>query len=281
VFKLQNGLPVKKALEYTDSSYIDRFFYIDKKLFVSDKNGLSLYSIEDDSLILLDREKSISRVFTWNFSNKRLFAADSKGNFFEFKYPIGSKINVILNAKLSLQPQSIGSYDDKLIFTFAKDSRLLSIFNIYDPSNRGRIELWKAGLKMFRDHPVFGVGDIDLAQLYIKYKHNYDKDIQGHLHNNFFHELAVLGLFGFLAFCCIIIKIILIDLKIYKETKGQPFISSYALGTLGGFFAFLISGLTEYNFGDHEIITLVWFTLGFNIALYYFFKESIKNKSES
>jgi O-antigen ligase len=126
---------------------------------------------------------------------------------------------------------------------------------------------------MFRDHPVFGVGDIDLSNLFRKYKHSYEKEIQGHMHNNFVHELVILGLFGFLAFCYMIFKMIKIDLIIYKEAEGIPFFSSYALGLLGCVGAFLVSGLTEYNFGDQEIITLVWFTFGFNIALYYWFKN--------
>ncbi|MCL5030285.1 MAG: O-antigen ligase family protein [Bacteroidetes bacterium] len=275
VLKLQNGLPVNESINYSDKSNIDRFFYIDKKILASDKQGLKLFSIENDSLRLIDQNKTISGIYTWNFSDNRLFAASSKGNFYELQYPVGNNIKIIFKDKLSSQPESIAKINDNLVFTFAKESRLLSIFDFYNPSNRVRIELWKAGLKMFRDHPIFGVGDIDLSQMYIKYKHNYDKEIQGHMHNNFVHELATLGLFGFLAFCFLIIKIIIIDLKIYRETKDKPFISSYALGAIGGFCAFLVSGLTEFNFGDQEIITLVWFTFGFNLALYYFSKKQI------
>ena len=224
----------------------------------------------------MDQNNSITDIYTWNFSDKRLFAASSKGNFYELRYPVGNHIKILFKDKLSSQPESIAKSGNNLIFTFAKESRLLSIFNFYNPSNRVRFELWDAGLKMFKDHPIFGVGDIDLGQLYAKYKHNYDKEIQGHMHNNFVHELVTLGLFGFIAFCFLIVKIIIIDLKIFKETKDKPFISSYALGAIGGFAAFLVSGLTEFNFGDQEIITLVWFTFGFNLALYYFSKKQIE-----
>ncbi len=276
VLKLQNGLPVKEIVNFSDKSNISRFFYIDKKILVSDKQGLKLFSIENDSLKLIDLNKSISEIYTWGFSDNRLFAASSTGEFYELQYPLGNRIKILFKDKLSSQPESISNSGDNLIFTFAKESRLLSIFDFYNPSNRVRFELWNAGLKMFRDHPIFGVGDIDLGKLYAQYKHNYDKEIQGHMHNNFIHELVTLGLFGFLAFCFLIIKIIKIDLKIFKETKNIPFISSYALGTIGGFVAFLVSGLTEFNFGDQEIITLVWFTFGFNLALYYFSKNQIE-----
>jgi hypothetical protein len=281
-YKLHNGLPEgKPCVTYQDNSDIDRYFYIDGKLFISDKKGLSLFSISIDKLTLLDRNKSISMVFTWQLSNNKLFAADSKGNFYELDYPLNNTIKVLFKDKLDSAPESIGSFGNNIILTYAKPNRLLSIIDPYNPSNRGRIGLWKAGFKMFKDHPVFGVGDIDLAKLYIQYKHPYDKEIQGHMHNNFVHELVTLGLFGFLAFCLIILKIILIDIKIYRETKDKPFISSYALGALGGLCAFLVSGLTEYNFGDHEIITIIWFTLGLNIALYYSNKKITENKLES
>ena len=135
--------------------------------------------------------------------------------------------------------------------------------------------LWRAGWKIFLDHPIFGVGDIDLRNYYSQYKRPFDKEIQGHMHNNFIHILVTLGIFGIIIFIYLLIKIFLLDLKIYEALKNIPFFSSYALGTIGGFAAFLFSGLTELNFGDQEIITLIWFTLGLNIAFYY---HSIKGK---
>ena len=271
VVALKNGLPEQKVINYTDKVRIDHIFYINNKIFVSDQKGLKLFAADTSKLILLDSLRSPKRLFTWKFTNNRLFAVNSDGYFYEFKYPVEDKIKIILRAKLSSEPTAIDNNDDSMFFTFVKRSRLLSIFDFYNHSNIIRIELWEAGFKMFRAHPVFGVGDIDLSNLFRKYKHNYEKEIQGHMHNNFVHELVILGLFGFFAFCYMIFKMIKIDLKIFKEAVGKPFFSSYALGVLGCVGAFLVSGLTEYNFGDQEIITLVWFTFGFNLALYYLF----------
>jgi len=161
-----------------------------------------------------------------------------------------------------------------------KRSRLLSIFDPYLQSNAVRFKLWKAGWKMFLDHPFFGVGDIDLQKLYKEYKNPYDKEIQGHMHNNFIHVLVILGLFGFLSVIYLFVKLLLILVKIYKDTKDIKFISSYALGALASFCAFTVAGLTEMNFGDHEIITLVWFTFGLNIALYKFSKQNKEVNTE-
>jgi len=280
IITLRNGLPTKQVLHYQDKSKIYNIYLTNNKLFISDKEGLKLFSTGENKLILLDQNNSISRLFTWKYSNGKLFAVNSDGYLYELKYPVENKINIRFVGKLGSEPTGIQSNDGQLFVTFVKRSRLLSIFDLYNQSNRTRIELWTAGFKMFRDHPIFGVGDIDLGNLYRKYKHNYDKEIQGHMHNNFIQELVTLGLFGFLAFCYMIFRMLFIDLKIYRETRGKPFISSYTLGVLGVVCAFIISGLTEFNFGDQEIITLIWFTFGFNIALYYFHKKQLNNESE-
>jgi hypothetical protein len=76
--------------------------------------------------------------------------------------------------------------------------------------------------------------------------------------------------------CLLFYKIIYIELKIYYSVKNKPFISSYALGALAAFCGFMISGLTELNFWDHEITTLIWFTFGLNIAMFKSVKPDFK-----
>jgi len=174
---------------------------------------------------------------------------------------------------LKFIPNSTSYINGKLYLTNVKRSRLLSIFDPYIPSNFNRIALWRAGFEIFKDYPLFGVGDIDLAEYYKQYKRPYDKEIQGHMHNNFIHFLVTLGLFGLLALLFLFTKMIIIDFKIYKKVKDQPFLSSLALGTLASFCGILAAGLTELNFWDHEIQTLVWFTFGLNIALFLLSKK--------
>jgi len=69
----------------------------------------------------------------------------------------------------------------------------------------------------------------------------------------------------------------LMNLKIYNVLKDVPFVSSYSLGAAAAFIGFLFSGLAEWNFGDQEIITMVWFTLGLNIAFYKSYLKENKN----
>ncbi len=278
VINLQNYLPTNKSFEFKDSSKIDFVYSLHNKIFISDAAGLKLLSTDSSGIHFLDEVKNISKLYRWDFNNGRLFAANTSGNLVEFKYPVADKIEIVSKYNLGFGPSAITYHNQKIFAAYTKTSRLLSIFDPYNPSNAVRLALWRAGISIWLDHPVFGVGDIDLRVIYSKYKRYYDKEIQGHLHNNFFHILATLGLFGFLAVVYLMFKILIIDLKIYKETKGIPFVSSYALGVIGAYCAFIVSGLTEFNFGDHEIITLVWFTLGLNIAFFYLSRPQEKLK---
>jgi O-antigen ligase len=144
------------------------------------------------------------------------------------------------------------------------------------PQNFTRLALWRGGWEIFKDYPLFGVGDIGIEKYYVKYKRPYDKEIHGHLHSNYFHFLATLGLFGLLSLIFLFVMIIVTIVRIYKSTKDKSFIASYSLGALASFVSILIAGLTELNFWDQEIATLIYFTVGLNIALFIGFKKESK-----
>lgn len=278
LYKINNGLPGKLYFQYNSPVNMDYVFYTEGKLFVSGADGLKLFAADSTGFKLQDNNIGLSNLFNWEQSDNKLFASDLNGNLYELQYPVENKIEIISHNNIGFSPQSIVYNNNQLFFTRVKRSRLLSIFDPYLPSNYVRFELWSAGWKMFKDHPFVGVGDIGLQTDYKKYKNPYDKEILGHMHNNFMHILVTIGIFGFLAVGFLLFKLLFINYKILKETRGVKFISSYALGTFGGYCAFLISGMTEFNFGDHEIITLVYFTFGLNLALYNLFKKGLIKK---
>lgn len=76
-----------------------------------------------------------------------------------------------------------------------------------------------------------------------------------------------------LALLFLFVMIIIIIIKIYQSTKGKPFIASYSIGALASFVSILFAGLSELNFWDQEIGTLIYFTVGLNIALFIRYKE--------
>ncbi|MHC1736798.1 MAG: O-antigen ligase family protein [Ignavibacteriaceae bacterium] len=257
----------------------DFIFYNDGILFLSGSSGLRSYTIKDNSLIPIDSSNRISNTRFASVNNSFLFFADPAGKVSIVERNNEGFLKITHSFETGTPVNSIASNDSYVFLTSQKQSRLRSIFDPYNTSNATRIQLWTAGLKILADHPLFGVGDIDLAKLYIEYKNYYDKEIQGHLHNNFFHILAIFGIIGFLSFLYLFCKIILINYRIYRLQDNPGFFSSLSLGINGAFIAFLFSGLTEWNFGDHEIITMVWFLIGLNIAILNISKPAMSDKN--
>lgn len=137
--------------------------------------------------------------------------------------------------------------------------------SIVDPtmrSNLTRIHMITTGWRMFLDRPVFGWGDIDLKTHYVTYTVPIDEAEGGHLHNNFMMLLVTLGGAGFLATAALFVKIAAVEFRALRETADDWFLGSLALGAFAAYAAFHVNGLFEWNFGDHEIAVLLWFTVG-------------------
>ncbi|MFA5803357.1 MAG: O-antigen ligase family protein [Melioribacteraceae bacterium] len=274
VFSLKNSLPDKLIITKKFSDTSELIFYKDSKLIVSENNGLKLYSIESDKIVTTDVNEKISGAFSAIESENKLFITTTRKDIVELELPLKNKLNIKSFFNLGFMPKSIAYGNGNLFASQVKRSRLLSSVDLYIPSNFSRLALWRAGWLIFMDHPLVGVGDIDLAESYKQYKRNFDKEIQGHLHNNYIHLLVTLGIFGFTAAMFLLLRIFIIHIKNYYVLKDEPFAASYALGAAGSFVAFIVAGLTEWNFGDHEIITMVWFMLALSIS----FVKNKKNK---
>lgn len=266
VYSFLNFLPHEKMFsEKLDDSH-ELITMLDSKLFFNSGEGFKVYSLKSGELDLFYEQKGSSKILNIFKQGDAIFSIDANRKFSEYDYPIKDELNLKRSITLDYIPQSICLKDGKLYTTFTRISRLSSFVDPYYETNYSRLAFWRAGVKIFLDHPFFGVGDIDLAEYYKIYKRPYDKEIQGHLHSNFFHTLATLGIVGTFALFFLFLKILLVHLSVLKKLIAVPFASSYSLGALGAYVSFLTAGLTEYNFGDHEVITMVWFTLALSIA---------------
>ncbi|MBE0645919.1 MAG: O-antigen ligase family protein [Bacteroidetes bacterium] len=128
-------------------------------------------------------------------------------------------------------------------------------------SNQSRMRMWRTGWQMFLDHPVVGVGDGEMYMMYREYVPDAIKDEGGHLHNTYIHVLATHGAVGLLAMLALFGAIAWREWRIIRREKGNA-TGALALGALAAFTGFLVNGMAEYNFGDHEIVLLLWMTFG-------------------
>lgn len=161
-----------------------------------------------------------------------------------------------------------------ILFTlFAPGSvkeRAVSAFDPTHPNNIERTYMWIAGLEMIKDRPLTGMGDVDLKQIYDRYKSPDAKQRNGHLHNNIIMFGATLGIPGVLLFLALFIHIFVIGIRNYRKVPEYDWLfKGTTLGCLGILAAFQVNGLFEWNFGDAEIAMLLWTTVGLSLAAGY------------
>ena len=155
-----------------------------------------------------------------------------------------------------------------VLFAFAPDSvtnRMVSVFDLRDPSNRDRLAMVRTGTAMVRDFPLTGVGPAMIPRLYAQYR---DPDaVQAtnpHLHNVPLQIAAERGLPA-LAIWIAFIVVVAYNLFRLFRTEREPTMAAAALAAIAGM---LSAGLFEYNFGDSEFLMLflVLVTLPFAAA---------------
>lgn len=166
-----------------------------------------------------------------------------------------------------------------LVFAFAPQDIRSRAMSIADPtlgSNLSRIHMITTGWRMFLDYPIFGTGNIDLRELYVTYTEPIDPAEGGHLHNNYIMILVTLGAVGFLAVMGLFVKIFLTEQGILKRTRTHWLFGNITLGCLAAYIGFLVSGLFEFNFGDHEIAVFLWFTVGVALVSEKLFSNTLR-----
>lgn len=145
-------------------------------------------------------------------------------------------------------------------------ARVESIWNPHYRTNVQRMELLRGGWSILREHPVFGVGTRDLASLYREHMPEGAIYVHGHMHNIFLQVAVQTGIVGLTAFCALFVcffRLVWSNLRLPLEPGERAFV----VGSLGALVGFTVNGLFEWNFGDAEVVTLLYILLGANEAL--------------
>ena len=126
-----------------------------------------------------------------------------------------------------------------------------------------RRRLWKAQIEFFKESPLWGVGFNNnerrskemVDKLYPDRKENF----YGHAHSNLFQILATTGLMGMAAYLWLWWEILSACYRVCRKVgrHRQEFWLSLGVGV--GFLGFHIQGITQWNFGDAEVLHNVVF----------------------
>jgi O-antigen ligase len=144
--------------------------------------------------------------------------------------------------------------------------RVESIWNPRFRTNVQRLELVRGGLSIFREHPVVGVGTMDLGETYRKHMPPGAVHVHGHMHNDFIQIAVQTGVVGLAAFCALLVSFALLIARNLRLDLG-PSDRAWVVGALGALAGFIVNGLFEWNFGDAEVVTLLYIVIGANLAI--------------
>lgn len=126
----------------------------------------------------------------------------------------------------------------------------------HDASTRDRLIMLDVGFRMTRDHPVVGVGIGQVKHLYPVYvAPDAMRRRTSHLHNTPLQILVERGLPGLLLWGWIFAAFFrraARTLGRLPPEAGED--RALVLGAIMAIAAFLVGGLTEYNFGDTEVL---------------------------
>ena len=143
-----------------------------------------------------------------------------------------------------------------LMFALAPDritDRVLSVFDLQDPSSRDRVAMVQTGLAMVKDHPLTGVGPNMVERLYPQYRdQNSVEKINPHLHNVPLQIAAERGLPALAIWVTCIVLLTLRTFQIFR-TSSDRVLPAAGLAAIA---SMLAAGMFEYNFGDSEFLML-------------------------
>jgi O-antigen ligase len=138
--------------------------------------------------------------------------------------------------------------------------RLLSMGDADDPTVRERVYMWRSGLVMWRQHPVLGVGPGGVKRDYSRYAlPEAVKKHTSHVHNTPLQILVERGVLGLAAWLWIWVAFFRQGIGVLgrlPEDAGAE--RALVVGSMAAIVGFLVGGLSEYNFGDSEVVMVAW-----------------------
>lgn len=152
--------------------------------------------------------------------------------------------------------------------------RMLNITNLNVGSTQVRLTQWQHSLEIFKDHPITGVGWIDLAQVHKTYAPA-DADLTsqvytiGHFHSNYVMFLVCFGLVGVCGLLFFLFKLFTTLWRTWRAVAGTlaPILSAWVIGCLAASLGFWINGFFDWTFGDAEPVSLLWVVIGLAFAV--------------
>lgn len=147
-----------------------------------------------------------------------------------------------------------------------QQKRSIGFFDKKDQSTSWREMVWKEGTQLLFSNPrhmLVGVG-LDSIKGHWREWGLFDNGRQpiGHMHSNLLQIALERGLPALIVWLILIALYLRMLWRVTRLDGLDDFSRGVALGALGGVVGFFISGLVHYNWGDSEVVTVVYFIMG-------------------
>ena len=138
--------------------------------------------------------------------------------------------------------------------------RVESIADPADPTVRERWLMWGSGWAMWRDHPLLGIGPGQVKREYPRYASpDALQKRRGHVHNTPLQVLVERGILGLAAWTSVFFTFFWRAAGILRSLPHEAARQrDLVVGSLAAIAGFLVGGLTEYNFGDSEVVLVAY-----------------------
>ncbi len=139
-----------------------------------------------------------------------------------------------------------------------EDFPLFRPASIQTPARRG---LWRAALRMWETHPVFGVGPDNFRLVRGRFQNLGDFDRRVHSNNLYIEMLANLGSLGLLSFMAILLSIAVKLRRLWRPDSSHE-LKFLIVGLGGTLAAFCLHGFVDYFFEFTPTYGLFWLAAG-------------------
>jgi O-antigen ligase len=138
--------------------------------------------------------------------------------------------------------------------------RFLTMGDLHDPTVTERVYMWRSGLTMWRGHPLLGVGPGGVRREYEGYAlPEAIKKRTSHVHSTPLQILVERGALGLAAWLWIWAAFIAKGIGLLRRLPADSARErALVMGSLVAVVGFLVAGLSEYNFGDSEVVLVAW-----------------------
>jgi putative inorganic carbon (hco3(-)) transporter len=132
-----------------------------------------------------------------------------------------------------------------------------------DDSNKFRLQIWDAGWRMIKDHPILGVGAGQFPTAYGTVYAGKFHTAWMNPHNLFLQVTAELGIVGLLVFSYFVIQIWKVNGWVLRETQSPPFLVNHAFATAC---YFMMVGIGIVSTVSHTLYRPYWYLLAGLVA---------------